>query len=91
MPPIGEELPTFQLLQEFLLVGEIGRKSQKLKKATEKSPDGNWTAWRIGLIEEQVRATEIFNNTANIDHVPSAEVFRNALAAKKEPTIFIHT
>lgn len=41
----------------------------------------------LELIKEQVRATEILNNTANTDHVSSAEVFRNAVAAKKEPTI----
>ena len=35
----------------------------------------------LELIKEQVRATEILNNTANTDHVSSAEVFRNAVAA----------
>ena len=67
-------------------------KAENLKTAT-----GNKVRTVIGhlddleLIDEQVRANDIIINTANVDHVPSAEVLRKALAAKKEPTILVHT
>lgn len=67
-------------------------KADKLKAAT-----GNRIQTVIGqlddldLIRDQVGASDIIINTANVDHVPSAEVLYKALAAKKQPTILIHT
>ncbi|EDK40792.2 hypothetical protein PGUG_04889 [Meyerozyma guilliermondii ATCC 6260] len=91
----GEAL--YQLLNcsknyEITALVRSEEKAEKLKKAT-----GNKVQTVIGqlddleLIEEQVRASDIIINTANVDHVPSAEVLRKALTAKKEPTILIHT
>lgn len=67
-------------------------KADKLKRATN-----NKVETVIGdlddleLIQEQVCRNDIIINTANVDHVPSAEVLYKALAAKKETTYLIHT
>ncbi|SGZ50220.1 CIC11C00000000014 [Sungouiella intermedia] len=45
----------------------------------------------LDTISTQVDAADVVINTANVDHVPSAEVFAKALAKKTKKTIFIHT
>lgn len=45
----------------------------------------------LDVIEKEVQAADIVINTANVDHVPSAQVMANALEKKTQKTIFIHT
>lgn len=45
----------------------------------------------LSLIESEVQRADVVINTANVDHVPSAEVMAKALEHKKTKTIFIHT
>lgn len=45
----------------------------------------------LELIEKQAEENSIIINTANVDHVPSAEVLLKVLIKKKSPTVLIHT
>ncbi|SGZ50216.1 CIC11C00000005309 [Sungouiella intermedia] len=45
----------------------------------------------LDTINTQVDAADVIINTANVDHVPSAQVMAKALAKKTKKTIFIHT
>lgn len=45
----------------------------------------------LHIIGDQVDLADIIINTANVDHVPSAQVMANALVKKTKKTIFIHT
>lgn len=68
------------------------QKGDNLAKAT-----GNKVKYVIGslddadLIAQQVDANDIIINTANVDHVPSAEVLRKSLAELSNRKILIHT
>ena len=67
-------------------------KSEKLLKSTN-----NKVKTAIGdlddlqLIEKYAQESDIIINTADVDHVPSAEVLYKALTSKKTPTYLIHT
>ncbi|CUM68117.1 uncharacterized protein PRCAT00005834001 [Priceomyces carsonii] len=43
------------------------------------------------ILEKQANECDIIINTADVDHVPSAQVFYDTLVKKSKPTIFIHT
>lgn len=67
-------------------------KSDKLLAAT-----GNKIFTAIGnlddaaIIREQAEKADIIINTADVDHVASAELLLSVLVAKRTPTILIHT
>ncbi|ABN68733.1 dehydrogenase [Scheffersomyces stipitis CBS 6054] len=45
----------------------------------------------VDFIKQQVEANDIIINTANVDHVPSAQAVSDALVASKDKKIYIHT
>lgn len=45
----------------------------------------------VDLISDEVARADVVINTANVDHVPSAEAMAQALRKKTTKTVFIHT
>lgn len=43
------------------------------------------------VIEQYVSQSDVIVNTANVDHVPSAEVLAEVLSKTQKPTILVHT
>lgn len=76
-------------------VTALVRNETKAKRLLERTNNGIKTV--IGslddasVIEEQVKKNDIVVNTADVDHVPSAEAIERALVGKKEQTILVHT